>query len=347
VEIDINICEVVKKMQFEKILPEGKCLYTYWAEQFSCIYKVVITNNTYYFKYLSVGKGRDREALERKIDQECSALQKLAPVFSSLEDFSIPKLIYSSKEDLLIVTLEVEGVKIQSMVDRYLSRLNFRSSSVESDMVDLFYEIGRGARIIHKSESSSMLSSDIDEIGNYIRNRLFCCGEFSDYERDCVENFIKMRIFEIKGNMSSYEKELIHGDLNMINVLFANGRVGFIDFGDCQFGSKFQDVCCLQLALFHGVSSRVRYSLRRTRKIFAAFCEGCRVDSLHISCDAMYSIILLKNLSIYMRTFSNRMQEQLGSPGSWRLRARFAAQYLLNYIDYKLTKRAILKMCTL
>lgn len=338
-----NIARTIENLQGEKILPSGSYIYEFWEEQFSQIFKVVIGDCRYYFKYLKQMKGHSRIQLINKIEQEYYALKKLEPVFARFEKFNIPQVVYVSNEDLLLVTKEIQGESIKKILDEYMFRFNPLRCLKKNIIIKLAKNIGKISREINESEKDNLLVEDIDFLRGYIEERLFNSNFFTYSEEIEISNFVTRGYSSLVSRIDLYSKNLVHGDLNPANIFFDGDEIGIIDFGNCTMGNNYQDICTFHMMMFDLFMVKIKHGYKYKKEIFDAFCEGYGVQFNEISNDIMYKMTRLKNLSIYLKTFSYRLEEPFAVHLSLKMFNEIMARFV-DYIDFIITKRSIIRL---
>lgn len=341
--MEIDIETTIYELQKQKILPCGDYTYESWQENFSFIFKVEIGKMVYYFKYIKPKEVHNLEEADKKFSQECAAIEKFYPIFSFIDKVKIPRILFSSKEKLLIVTTEIGGEKIKIKFDYYLSRFRFYNNKYSDDALEIARLIGKAINIIHSNEEQDFLDSDIYNLKFYILSRLLSERNFSSCEEKLIKNFIDSSCEKIINNISIYKKNYIHGDLNVSNIYWDDGILGLIDFGNCRMSYKYEDLAIFHLSLFHFLSSRLKHSNKSRKSIFDSFCKGYGIVYEELNSDAMFKMIKLRNLSVLLKTFQNKIQKPFSLnifPGFFKV---FFGQ-IVNYIEYKTTKRAILNI---
>jgi len=98
----------ITSLQSHGTLPPGPYEYTHWERIFSFIFRVSIRGQVFFFKKLKPRMDPEKDMSETLL-REHRALTKLGPFFSEQKYFNIPRAVYFSEEELLLVMEELEG----------------------------------------------------------------------------------------------------------------------------------------------------------------------------------------------------------------------------------------------
>lgn len=338
-----NIEAVIRELQSRSLLPEEDYTHDLFLEQFSHVYRVSFKNKSYFFKFLKEVHDHDEKTILNKFTQEVAALQKLFPYFSNSREFTIPKVVYSSDEPMVLVTEEVKGLKINLKVSVYMNRLNIIRKMAHPETMRICGQLGKAVRKIHQYEEYPFTAKDLEALSLYIKKRLLKGSTFGEKEQNHINHFIESNCSAILDNLPAYRKTLVHGDINLFNIFFDGKTLTLIDFGNSRIDHYYQDICCFYLMLFGMFSGRVKYSLKAKKEVFNAFCQGYGVQWDVISEDFLWKLILLKNLSIFLKTFIYRMEAPIAPAARYKT-IRMIKNRIFDYIDFRMTRRAVLEM---
>jgi len=333
-----SIFSIISLLQKEGKMPQGQYEYSYDEKSASHIFKVKIGGRVYYFKKLKPRFSSYSHDLEEQLIVEYKALTKFNRIFSEYEHFNVPKPVFFSPEDLLLVTEEIKGTSILDICRKFASRFKTR----ELRAIDVCTRVGEFFRIYHESETYPYTIEDLDESVDYVRQRLFD-GIFSQEEEARISAYLERMHSEIKGEIYQYSKNPIHSDVSPCNIFFDEEDINVLDFADHRIGHHFQDLIGFKLMLERQLGTRIKYRQSAKEELLRAFSNGYGLDYDAISNDKLYKLYLLSSLAVFVKTFTYWKEAAL----NFKLSVDFLKDVkdkIMNYLEYYKTKKKILSI---
>ena len=333
-----RIFSIISLLQKEGKMPQGQYEYSYDEKSASHIFKVKIGGRVYYFKKLKPRFSSYSHDLEEQLIVEYKALTKFYEIFNEYENYNVPKPIFFSPEDLLLVTEEIKGTSILDICRKFASR--FKTKELRT--IDVCTRVGEFFRIYHESETYPYTIQDLDESEDYIRQRLFD-GIFSQEEEARISAYLERIHSEIKGEIHRYNKNPIHSDVSPCNIFFDGEDINVLDFADHRIGHHFQDLIGFKLMLERQLGSRIKYRQYAKEELVRAFSNGYGFDYDAISNDKLYNLYLLSILAVFVKTLAYWKEEPL----TYKLSLEFfkgIKDKIMNCLEYYETKKKILSI---
>jgi serine/threonine protein kinase len=331
--LTFSISDIVRDLQVRGALPGGDFEYTAWEQLFSFIYRVSIGGQVFFFKKLKPRRGSSNQDIEKRLLLEYEALKRYSCLFNGEKHFNIPKVVYFSVEDLLLVTNGLNGISIMDVARNYASR----KTDNESKAIDVYVRTGKFLKVLHESESYPYTIKDLEELINYIRRRLIS-GIFNKSEEESISSYLTQSESIISLDISKHSKNPTHHDFNPDNILSQEEDINVLDFGDFRIGHRFQDLVYFKLMLDIQLNNWVKYRQSAASELLRAFSQGYGCDYNIISKDALYNLYVLKNYAIFITTFAYRRKCQT----HFQLSFGFIKDKILNFVEFYRTKRKIL-----
>jgi len=321
----------IKELQAEGILPKGKYEYTFQNHPFSFILRISIDGHIFFLKKLKHRSGASSSYIEEKLNREYNALTKFCPFFAKEKYFNIPRVVYCSVKDLIIVTEELKGITLSEISRDYASQKNIENLS---NAPDVFLKAGKFLKLFHESETYPYTLKDLYELTDYIKIRLFR-GIFNKKEKAEISYYLIQCQSDIENNIQKYKKTPVHSDFGPGNILFYGESINVLDFGDYRIDNCFQDIVYFKLMLERHLENRLRYRKSAKEELFKAFSKGYGFDYQTSCKDKLYQLFLLRNLAIFITTMTWRkeFQGQL---------IEFIKKNILDFIEYYKIKNKIL-----
>jgi len=327
------ISDIIRDLQVSGDLPHGDFEYTEWEQLFSFIYRVTIGEQVFFFKKLKTRRGSSNQDIEKRLLVEYEALKKYFSLFNGEKHFNIPKVVYFSANDLLLVTKGLNGKSILDIGRKYAARKN----NNKGNALDVYIRTGQFLKILHETEIYPYTIKDIEELTNYIRKRLVC-RIFNKAEEEKISNYITQAALVVTNDMSKYSKNPTHHDFAPGNILSQGENINVLDFGDFRIDHRFQDLSYFKLMLETQLNNWVKYRQSAVSELVEAFSKGYGCDYYIISKDALYNLYVLKNYAIFITTFAHWKKWLPNSQLSFNV----IKEKVLNLVEFYRVKRKIL-----
>jgi len=327
------ISDIVRDLQFNGILPHGDFKYTEWEQLFSFIYRVTIDEQVFFFKKLKTRRGSSNQDIEKRLLIEYEALKKYFSLFNGKKHFNIPEVVYFSANDLLLVTKGLNGISIMDIGRKYAARKN----NNKRNALDVYIQTGKFLKILHETEDYPYTIKDVEELANYIRNRLES-GIFNESEVERISIYLTRTESLIKADISKYNKNPTHHDFAPGNILSQGENINVLDFGDFRIDHRYQDLSYFKLMLETQLNNWVKYRQSAVCELVEAFSKGYGCDYYIISKDELYNLYVLKNYAIFITTFAHWKKW----PPNFLLSFSVIKDKILNLVEFYRVKRKIL-----
>ena len=263
----------VENLQADGTLPcEGYTL-EYWEQQFSHILKITFKNKIYFLKQIKPRINHHNDELLNKLIVEYEALTKYEPYFRNNDNCNIPKVIYFSHKELLLVTEKLDGISLGGVFRQYVGRLTKGAWETET----VFSRVGAFYSAFHSFEIQLYQLGHLEALIAYIEERLISIV-FTDEEKSQISFYLESVFKILKSDLSNYTLVPVHHDPNFSNILYDDSSINVLDFGDFAFDSPYQDIACFKLMIDGQFVSSVKYSHRAKKKLLNAFCEGYKIE---------------------------------------------------------------------
>lgn len=337
--MNLKVNNIIQKLQKERKLPPGIAKFETWQQQFSIVTRVNIDSNIYFFKWLTPRNEHSIDDLERKLCSEFNALVKIQSYLQNDSRFSIPEPIYYSKEELLIVTKEVKGIPLEVVGNQYARRFK----PVDNNSLSIFKRTGSFLSNFHQYESFGYSIDDLDDLIKYISNRLISRGLYGKLDENLIILFLERKRHEIIRKIDRYKKNPVHHDFNPTNILSDGECINILDFGDFKIDHIYQDLIYFKLMIDGQLGSVLKYRQDRRIDLINAFYDGYGFTLNEHKSDGLYQLYMLKNLSVFLITMSERKK----LPIDFKLSLKSVIMLkdrIVNYLDYKRTRSEILQI---
>lgn len=324
---------LIEELQKNGVLPSGDYFCEFLEQPASYVWKVILGAG-FFIKQIKVRHGMEEDKQADVIEQfhrECKFLLSLKAYFSTSKFFSIPEIVYINQKELIIVTKALNGKSLQIICNQYAQRFG----SVQNGAAHACFNVGRFLKFLHDAQKENYALDDLEKLVCYIRDRI-SGAIFSVSELKRIDAFLLAREKEISYKLGGIYKSYVHHDLNPTNVLVDGDKINVLDFADAAMESPYQDLVYFPLMINGQFGNFFKYRPSVKNELLSRFYDGygCQLD--HLKEDPLYLLYVLKNLSIFLNTFSS-LKNHWGALALSKLKNRLVLEY-----DLKNTKTVFL-----
>ena len=305
-----NISDLICDLQNQEALPSGKVTIKSWAQPASRIHEISLGSG-YYVKEMTMREGinsEDQQALEQQFVREVKALQELTCLFENTPQFCVPKLVFSDKGRLLLVTEALQGDSLQEVCALYSKRF----SAVQNNAEEACFRLGQLLNLMHKKTERPLEASDVDILLKYIKEKI-TEEFFSQIEINQLNDFCIQSAENVVRNLEKHIKCFVHHDLNPTNIFVSADSLGMLDFADTTYASPYQDLVYFPLMLKGQFSNFIKYRSQLYPRFLKCFYNGYETSPEQLSSNKMYILLKLKNLLLNLTTY-NQLLKSINRP---------------------------------
>ena len=221
----------------------------------------------------------------------------------------------------------------KSLLDIGREYASGKAKTEDSDARAIYSKAGEFLRQLHESETCDYTQNDLDDLINYIRERLLN-RIFTKKEEAELSHYLTQVRADIKGRFGQYRKNSVHSDFGPGNILSHGKDINVLDFGDYRLDHGFYDIAYFKMMLERQLENPIRYKKAARDELLRAFGKGYGIDFRTNSEDNLYKLFQLKIMAIFIKALTWK---------EWHGTSLFSFKNRIsNFLEYNKIKREIL-----